>query len=330
MTPCQRYTPSEVSAPTVATDERLAGVNWCVIRCCLASLLLALSGLAGCRSGQANETQPATDTNFKMYKLRGTVVSTDPAKGEVTLDHGAIPGYMDAMTMPYKLKSPNIAGDLHPGDMLTANLLVPNDPNADALLDEIDVIAQGKPDYRPKVIYHVPAPGDPVPDFILRDQDGRAIHLAQFRGKALLLTFIYTRCPLPNFCPRVTRNFAVVEHQLQADPALLNKTQLLCVSFDPQNDTPARLKAYGETYIGSDAKDAFAHWDFAVPTTPVLKEMAKYFDVGFTDEPDGTITHTLSTTLIGPDGKVVHFYPGNDWTAEQVLTDVKQAAANRG
>ncbi len=301
-----------------------------MIRCCLASLLLALSGLAGCRSGQANETQPATDTNFKMYKLRGTVVSTDPAKGEVTLDHGAIPGYMDAMTMPYKLKNPNIAGDLHPGDMLTANLLVPNDPNADALLDEIDVIAQGKPDYRPKVIYHVPAPGDPVPDFILRDQDGRAIHLAQFRGKALLLTFIYTRCPLPNFCPRVTRNFAVVEHQLQADPALLNKTQLLCVSFDPQNDTPARLKAYGETYIGSDAKDAFAHWDFAVPTTPVLKEMAKYFDVGFTDEPDGTITHTLSTTLIGPDGKVVHFYPGNDWTAEQVLTDVKQAAANRG
>jgi len=301
-----------------------------VTRCLLASLLLALLPLAGCRSGAVTQTQAAADANFKTYKLRGTVVSTNPAKGEVTLDHGAIPGYMDAMTMPYKLKNANIAGDLHPGDVVTANLLVPNDPNADAMLDEIDVIAQGKPDYRPKVAYHVPAPGDKVPDFPLRDQDGHVIHLGQFRGKSLLITFIYTRCPLPNFCPRVTRNFAVVEHQLEGDPALLNKTELLCVSFDPQNDTPARLKAYGETYIGSDAKDAFAHWDFAVPAAPVLKEMAEYFDVGFTDEPDGTITHTLSTTLIGPDGKVVRFYPGNDWTADQVLADVKQTASSAG
>ncbi len=309
---------------------RLAGVNWTVIRCSVASLVLALVALAGCRSGQTPDIQASADSGLKVYKLRGTVVSIDPAKGEVTLDHGAIPGYMDAMTMPYKLRNPGIVSELHSGDVLTANLLVPNDPNAGALLDEIDVIAQGKPDYRPKVVYHVPAPGDQVPDFRLRDQDGHAIHIAQFRGKALLITFIYTRCPLPDFCPRVTHNFAVVEHQLQGEPGLLNKTQLLCVSFDPQNDTPERLKAYGETYIGSDAKNAFAHWDFAVPPAPVLKEMAKYFDVGFTDEPDGTITHTLSTTLIGPDGKVARFYPGNDWTAEQVLADVKQAAASAG
>ena len=299
-----------------------------MIRSLLASLLLAFVVLAGCRSGRVDETQAASAANAKVYKLRGTVVSTDAATDEVTLDHQAIPGYMDAMTMPYKLKNPNILSELHPGDMLTADLLVPLDPNADAMLDNIDIVAQGKPDYRPKVVYHVPAPGDAVPDFKLHDQDGRAIHLAQFRGKALLITFIYTRCPLPSFCPRVTRNFAVVEHQLSADAKLLDKTQLLCVTFDPQNDTPARLRAYGETYIGSDAKDAFAHWDFAVPTMPVLKEMAKYFDVGFTDEADGTITHTLSTTLIGPDGKVVRFYPGNDWTAEQVYADVKQVAGN--
>lgn len=317
------------SLPSIGITEP-RGVNWTVIRCFLASLSLALAALAGCRSSRLTETQAATDANFKVYKLRGIVVSTDPAKGEVTLDHGAIPGYMDAMTMPYRLKNPNVAGDLHAGDVLTANLLVPNDPNADALLDEIDVIAQGKPDYRPKVIYHVPAPGDQVPDFTLRNQHGRAIHLAQFRGKALLVTFIYTRCPLPNFCPRVTRNFAVIERQLQGNPALLSKTQLLCVSFDPQNDTPERLKAYGETYIGGDEKNAFAHWDFAVPAAPVLKEMARYFDVGLTNEPDGTITHTLSTTLIGPDGKVVQFYPGNDWTPGQAFSDVKQAAAKAG
>jgi protein SCO1/2 len=149
--------------------------------------------------------------------------------------------------------------------------------------------------------------------------------LGQYRGKALLVTFIYTRCPLPDFCPRVTRNFAVIEKLLAGDPALLDKTQLVCVSFDPDHDTPERLRAYGATYIGSDAKDAFAHWDFAVPQKPVLDEMARYFDVGFSAGPEESITHTLSTTLIGPDGKVVKFYPGNDWTVEQVLADVKQA-----
>ncbi len=100
----------------------------------------------------------------------------------------------------------------------------------------------------------------------------------------------------------------------------------MCVSFDPENDTPARLRAYGATYIGSDAKNAFTHWDFAVPEKPVLAKMAQYFDVGLTQSPDGSITHTLSTTLIGPDGKVVRFYPGNEWTVDQVLADVKQTA----
>ena len=113
------------------------------------------------------------------------------------------------------------------------------------LLDHIVVIAQAKPDYKPMVFYHVPAPGDAVPDFKLRNQDGRAIHLDQFRGKTLLVTFIYTRCPLPNFCPLVTHNFAVIDRQLAANPALYAKTHLLCVSFDPEHDTPARLRAYG-------------------------------------------------------------------------------------
>ena len=245
---------------------------------------------------------------------------------EVTLNHEAIPGFMDAMTMPYKLKDPGILGELHPGDVITADVLVSQDADANVLLDHIVVVAQAKPDYRPTVFYHVPAPGDAVPDFKLRNQDGRSIHLGQFRGKQLLITFIYTRCPLPNFCPLVTHNFAVIDKQLAAIPALYSKTHLLCVSFDPSHDTPERLRAYGSSYMGSDAKNAFAHWDFAVPQAPELTEMAKFFDLGITNEADSTITHTLSTTLIGRDGKVVRFYPGNEWTTDQVMADVKQAA----
>jgi len=156
----------------------------------------------------------------------------------------------------------------------------------------------------------------------LVNQDGKPIHLSQFRGKALLLTFIYTRCPLPDFCPRVTRNFAVVEKSLASDPALYSKTHLLCASFDPAGDTPARLKSYGETYMGGEGAKGFTHWDFAAPKQDALPAIALFFDVGLTNEQDGTITHTLSTTLIGPDGKVVKFYPGNEWTAQELLNDV--------
>ena len=190
------------------------------------------------------------------------MVSTDPATGEVTLDHEAIPGFMDAMTMPYKLKDASILSELHPGDVITADVLVSQDPDADVLLDHIVIVAQAKPDYKPTVFYHVPAPGDAVPDFKLRNQDGRPIHLAQFKGKSLLVTFIYTRCPLPDFCPRVTRNFAAVDRQIAANSQLRGKTHLVCVSFDPEHDTPERLRAYGATYIGSDAKAAFAALGF--------------------------------------------------------------------
>jgi protein SCO1/2 len=290
----------------------------------LASSMIAVVLLAGCHSPSTAGTGQTASQNFKVYKLHGKVVSTNAAKGEATLDHEAIPGLMEAMTMPYKLKDATILSELHPGDVITADVLVSPDPNADYLLDHIVVVAQAKPDYKPPVSYHVPATGDAPPDFKLRNQDGRQIHLGQFKGKALLVTFIYTRCPSPEFCPRVTQNFAAVEKQLTASPALIAKTHLLSVSFDPEHDTPERLRAYGATYIGSDAKNAFAHWDFAVPDKPMLVEMAKWFDLGLTTASDGSITHTLSTTLIGPDGKVARFYPGNEWTPEEVLSDVKE------
>jgi protein SCO1/2 len=322
-----RYTlpggPGAISAPM---QETVRVVHWDVTRRLLAFILLGVIGLAGCHAGKDAAATSATSPSFNVYKLRGKVVSTNSDKGEVTLNHEAIPGFMDAMTMPYKLKDASILSELHPGDMITADVLVSKNSDADVLLDHIVIVAQGKPDYRPAVSYHVPSHGDLVPDFKLRNQDGRSIHLGQFRGQDLLVTFIYTRCPLPNYCPLVTHNFAVIKKRLAANRSLYPKTHLLCVSFDPEHDTPERLRAYGANYIGTDAKSAFADWDFAVPEKSVLLEMAKFFDLGITNEADETITHTLSTTLIGADGKVVRFYPGNDWTPEEILADMKQSA----
>ena len=284
--------------------------------------------LAGCRSSKDASSQ--SDADVTVYHLRGKVVSTDQAHGIVVLDHEAIPGFMEAMTMPYQLKDPSIVSDLHPGDVITADVLVSKSAQQTVVLDHIVVVGQARADYKPAVFYHVPTAGDKVPDFKLRNQDGRPIRLGQFKGKTLLVTFIYTRCPLPNFCPLVTHNFAVINKDLAADPALYAKTHLVSVSFDPEHDTPERLRAYGATYIGSDGKNAFAHWDFATTTTPELLEMAKFFDVGITHGANDTITHTLSTTLIGPDGKVVQFYPGNEWTPDQVMADVKKLEAKKG
>ncbi len=284
-------------------------------------LVLALGfALVGCK--KSAESSQAAPQQFKTYPLRGKVVSTDAAKGEVTLNHEAVPGFMEAMTMPYKLRDSRIIGELHPGDTLTADILVSQGADADVFVDHIVITGQAKPDYRPAVQFHVPQAGDKVPDFKLTNQDGKPIHFAQFQGKALLVTFIYTRCPLPDFCPRVTKNFAVLEKSLAAHPELYNHTHLLCASFDPEGDTPARLKSYGEQYMGAAAPKAFQHWDFAVPTKAGLPPMAHYFDVGLTNEQNDTITHTLSTTLIGADGKVVKFYPGNEWTPEEVLSDL--------
>jgi protein SCO1 len=297
-----------------------------VIRPLTVWTLFACLLLTACRSTPRPDSQTSTASAYKTYKLRGKVVSTNVGSGEVTLNHEAIPGFMEAMTMPYKLKDANILSELHPGDIITADLQVAQNADGDMVLDHIVVVGQAKPDYKPKASYQVPAPGDAVPDFALRNQDGRTLHLRQFRGRELLVTFIYTRCPLPNFCPRVTHNFADIHRQLASNPALFNKTHLLCVSFDPDNDTPERLRAYGASYIGSEDQSAFSHWDFAVPSKSELAKLAQYFDLGMTQAADNSITHTLSTTLIGSDGKVVHFYPGNEWTVDEVLAAMRHAA----
>jgi len=265
---------------------------------------------------------------LKTFPIRGKVVSVDAAKGSIVLDHEAVPGFMDAMTMPYKLKDASVASELHPGDRIIAKLLVRKvgDDYQDPMLDEIVVTAQARPDYKPTVQYHVPTEGDAVPDFKLVNEDGKTIHLAQFKGRVLLLTFIYTRCPLADYCPRMNKNFAEIDAALAADKKLYGQTHLLSISFDPKFDTPAILKSYGGIYTG-DARERFAHWDFAAPPEAELQAVEEFFDVGVTPGEAGTLTHSLSTALIGKDGKVRAWYATNEWTPAEVLAAMKSAVA---
>jgi protein SCO1/2 len=283
--------------------------------------------LAGCHQSSTPAAAPSSSQPLKTFTIRGKVVSTDAT--HVDLDGEEVPGFMEAMEMPYKLKDPTVVSELHPGDRITAKILVKQDASgySDPVLDNIVVIGQARPDYKPPVQYHAPQAGDTVPDFKLRNQSDHILHLEQFKGKLLLLTFVYTRCPLPDFCVRMSRNFADIDKALAADPALYKQTHLLSISFDPTYDTPKVLRSYGGAYTGNYTRENFAHWDFAVPSANDLPAITQFFNVGVTPGDDKSINHSLSTILIGKDGKIIAWYPGNDWTTSDVLAQIKKSAS---
>lgn len=302
-----------------------SSVNWHVkklgARISTAAGLAVVLYFAGCSRKAAPPAPQARSA--QQYHVRGIVVASDAKTGEVTLDAEAIPGYMAAMTMPYQLRQPEIASELHRGDTITATM-TPEGGND--VLDEIVVVAQARPDYKPAETYNDLEPGEAIPDFRFLNQSGKWITVQQFRGKVLLMTFIYTRCPLPNFCVRMSRNFAEIDKEIEKDAALTAKTHLLSVSFDPAYDTPKVLRSYGGAYTGRYTQETFGHWDFAAPAEKDLPKVLEFFDVGATPETPQTITHSLSTVVIAPDGKLYKWYPGNDWTIEQVMADVRKLA----
>jgi protein SCO1/2 len=290
----------------------------------LAALACGAITLAGCKSS-GTASAPAQQ---KIYHLRGKIVSVDRAAGTLMIDAGEIPGYMEAMTMSYKMVQPETMSELHAGDVITARVVVDQDAAGDLppKLDNIVVVAQARPDYKPMVQYHVPEAGDAVPDFALLNQSGKTIHLDQFHGKVVLLTFIYTRCPLADFCPRMSSNFAEIDKALAQDPQAYAKTHLLSVSFDPTYDTPKVLRSYGGAHTGKFTQEDFKHWDFAAPPVAELPKVEQWFDLGVTGTDPQNIQHSLSTLVIGKDGKVIAWYPTNDWKVGDVLKQVEQAA----
>lgn len=292
-------------------------------------LALALSPLVGCNARRTSPESGASAASAgEGYDLRGRVVATDTASGRVTVAHQEIPGFMPAMTMPYRLAQPEVISELHPGDVITARVLVTNDLKGDKqiVLDQIDVIAQSNPNQVPSVQYHVPKTGDAVPDFKLLDQSGKVVHLGQFQGKVLLLTFIYTRCPLPDYCVRMSNNFEKIDTLLAQRPDVYSQTHLLSISFDSRYDTPAVLRSYGGAHTGRFTREDFRHWTFAAPAISALPKLEQYFDVGVNGSDPTSLTHSLSTVMIGKDGRILAWYPSNDWDPAQVAAAMTTAA----
>lgn len=289
-------------------------------------IALAL-GLAGCRGPAADRGRASSSPE---YTIRGVVERVEPAIGSVRLRHDAIAGLMPAMTMDYPLENASELSELHAGDRISATLLVDVGPNGphNLRLTELDVTGQAKPDESvPAGQFHMPAVGEAIPDFVLLDQSDRRLHLRDLRGKVVAMTFIYTRCPVADYCPRMSRNFAQIDQALAADPTLYSKTHLLSVSFDPAYDTPAVLRSYGGAYTGRYTQEKFSHWSFAAPPLGELGAVRHWFGVGVTPSNE-TLQHSMSTVIVGADGRVVAFYPTNEWNVAEALSAIRAAAAH--
>ena len=259
----------------------------------------------------------------KHYPIEAIVISAEPVKKLIIVKHGDIPGLMPAMTMTYEVANSHQIETLQPGDKISADLVVSENLGR---LEKIRLLSKGNGKLDPGTTQRIPQKGEDVPDFRLVNQDGKLIHLQDFRGKALLVTFIYTRCPLPDFCPRMNDNFRSVQKLLASTPDATQRVVFLSLSFDARNDTPPVLKHYGSVYRKPASGEKPFEWQFAAPAEKDLPALAQFF--GLVYRPDGAqIVHSLSTTLIGPDGKIVEWYSGNDWTpaeAAQAITTLLQ------
>ena len=260
--------------------------------------------------------------NAKRYDFKGKVIVVEPEKHLVTVSHEDIKDYMPGMTMPFAVKNEADLQILAPNDEITATLVVDGKHSwlEDLIITRQSATAPAMPGVK------MAKEGDEVPNFTLRNQDNREIHIKDYRGKTLLLTFIYTRCPVPDYCTLMSDNFAQIDRALGQNPEVYGKTHLLSISIDPEYDTPKVLRSYGAAHTERYQNETFAHWEFAGGTNEQVKEIAQFFGLTYIPEKD-QIIHALRTVIVNPDGKVGKIYGGNDWKPDDVVEELKKNLA---
>ena len=260
----------------------------------------------------------------RQYGLQGQVLAVADNHQQATIKHEEIKGFMAGMTMPYTVHDPKQLEGIGPGDLINAKLIVLSN---DAYLTDVKKVGEAP---LPKPPADVPSPsassgfellkpGEAVPDTTFVDQDGKKRTFQGFKGTPLLVTFIYTTCPMPAFCPLMDKHFSAIQKRLKEDAGLKGRVHLVSVSFDPVTDTPAVLKRHAMK-LDADPRT----WTFLTGDRDEIDKFASRFGVSVarsqTDQRD--ITHNLRTAIVDADGKLVKVYTGNEWTPEQALTDL--------
>jgi protein SCO1/2 len=246
----------------------------------------------------------------RHYTTTGLVLRIDRPGQAVTISHDAFPGFMDAMAMPFDLKGSARETRLTAGDRVRLRLAVKHDRS---WVDRLDVISAAPVDaglqQTPVAPVLVPV-GSPIPDFELVDQNGAVVSLSALKGKVVAVTFIYTRCPLPDYCPRMVENFRAVRSRLAA--RMDRDLVLLTVTFDPKYDTPQTLAAYA-----ASNRAGGAGWHFLTGDAPRIERVCNAFGIQYWAE-EGLITHSLQTAVIDRDGRLAATVEGKDFTPQQL------------
>lgn len=260
----------------------------------------------------------------REYPLQGQVLSVAGDRQQATIDHEAIKGFMAAMTMPYKMRDAKQLEGVAPGDLINATLIVTAN---DAYVTDLKKVGEAP---LPKAPAEAATPaassgfellksGDEVPNSPFVDQNARPRRFGSFRGIPLLVTFIYTKCPIPTFCPMMDRHFATIQQKAKDDPSVKGTFHMLSVSFDPVTDSPAVLREHAKT-LGADLKT----WTFLTGDRDEIDKFASRFGVSVarssTDPRD--ITHNLRTAIVDANGRLVKVYVGNEWTPDQAIKDL--------
>jgi protein SCO1/2 len=231
---------------------------------------------------------------------------------------------MPAMTMEFVVleKDAPLLSRVGPGDEVTATLVV---ADSRYWLEDLVIVRKGTPDPSAKPGSGPPEArtGDALPDVALVDQDGARFRLSGLRGRAYALAFVFTRCPLPEFCPLLMRNFAAAEAQLVADAALRERTRLLTVSFDTKNDTPAVLRRFGSPF--QKTRPPFTHWRLATGTPEAIRTLGGALELDYVEE-SASFTHNLRTAVVDPQGRLSRLFRGNDWQPAELVSALREAA----
>ena len=257
----------------------------------------------------------------REYELRGQIIAVDPVRRELTIKHEDIRGFMPGMTMPFRVKDARLIEGRVPGDLVRATLVLEDTSGYLSAIERTGhaplADAAGRP---PSEILQA---GDEVPDAAFVDQSGRSVRLSSWSGRVRAVTFVYTRCPLPDFCPLMDRQFAALQRQILLDRDLNGRVHLVSVSIDPSFDTPAVLAAHAKR-AGADPE----LWTFLTGDPAEVNKFASRFGVSITggQNTPTEIVHNLRTALIDSDGRLVRVFGGNDWTPAQVLAELKRVA----
>jgi protein SCO1 len=260
----------------------------------------------------------------KEYKLQGQILSVAGDHREANIKHEDIKGLMPAMTMPYKVRDAKQFEGIVPGDLINATLVIVSN---DAYLKDVKKVGNAPLEQPPAQAsapsassgFELLKEGEPVPNVAFVNQDGNHVDFDSFKGDAVVVTFIYTKCPMPNFCPLMDQQFAKIQQKLKEKNNEL-KVHLLSVSFDPLEDTPPVLKKHA-AQLGADPR----LWTFVTGDRDEIDRWASRFGVSVSralNDPTN-ITHNLRTAIVDRQGNLVQTYTGNQWTAEQVVADVK-------